>query len=91
MEINVKGKYEPKAGDILSWINGTDEILFVVTDNCSDQITGITLRDNRNINDGKSHLVIFQYDNWKLALMLKNEKTNLEDDLDTILAAWDNE
>lgn len=91
MEINIKEKYEPQAGDILSWISGDEEILFVVTDNTSDKIMGITLRDNRRFNNGKSHIVMFPYeaDHWKLTLMLKRE--DIENELSDTLEAWDSE
>ena len=93
MEINTKAKYELQAGDILSWISGTEEILFMVTNNTSDEIVGITLRDNRTYNDGKSHVVMFPYqaDHWKLTLMLKNEGQNIKDYLHDVLEAWDSE
>lgn len=92
MEIDIKAKYKPEAGDIISWKSGSSKILFVVTNNNTsglNKLTGITLRDNRKIvNDGKSHVVIFSEVSL-LTLLLKNNKTDIEENLDEILSTWD--
>lgn len=85
MKIETKTKYEPKAGDVLAWIDGEDRILFIVTSN-NIGINGFTLRDNRSITDDKSHYVTFS-EQARLSLVLKQDE--LEDELNEELIKWD--
>lgn len=88
MEINMSKKYEPEAGDILSWQDGTEQILFIVVDNkeSREEITGVTIRDNRD-GIADNHIVTF----WSVGgLNLVLKKTQLGK-LAKALDTWDTE
>jgi len=87
METDINTKYVPQAGDVLSWQWDQERILFVVTDNDSNNgLTGIAIRDNRP-DIANNHVVAFSIDTGGLKLVIKAE--DLFASLNEEIAAWD--
>jgi len=85
IEITQVVKYKPKAGDILSWQNETDKILFAVLRNEPDKLVGITLFDSRKLTKNL-HVVIFNVNNRRLNLVCTAEDADRQ--LDSIIVRW---
>jgi len=90
MEIEERRKYKPKIGDILSWESDYDKILFIVIENKTNKLIGITLADSRyRDKQAKSHIVNFTGNkelNKRLSVISKIE--NNHQGIDKILAKW---
>ncbi len=93
MEIDIKTKYSPEAGDIISWKDDEDKILFAVIENKLDVIIGIAIRDNReNLSPYTDipHIVRFPYHtdtNHRLTLELRARHVDAE--LTNFMDRWD--
>ena len=91
MEINIEAKYNPEAGDVLSWKSGGESILFIVVENEPDKITGLAIRDNReNLDFVIPHVVLFSHyadTNHRLALELRARHVDAE--LANLIETWD--